>query len=293
MSGRRYCCSASFWTRLAVSTMSAARIRRPASVSARVADGAPRVLRGIRPPRRAWPRGARATGRGQPGRASGRGARADGGGQSENQRRHTSDGREGAGSDRGRAARGPLSRRAVPDQGPGHGVRRRADAKRIAAAPRLHPAPGRGTGRQVQERGSRDLRQDEHARARDGQRYRARALRPDPQPLESRSDPRWLVGRIRSSRGGGHRAGRGRERRRRFDPHARLELRPGRSQAQPRAKSFGPASARALVGFCRRACGDTHRARQRGAARRDPRALCRSAHAAAGAGATVPRGDTA
>ena len=68
-------------------------------------------------------------------------ALAHGGGQSASQRRDPPDGDAGARRDHGRAAGRTVSRRAVPDQGPDHGLRRRTDARRLASAARLHP-PG-------------------------------------------------------------------------------------------------------------------------------------------------------
>ena len=64
-------------------------------------------------------------------------------------------------------------------------------------------------------------------------------------------------------------------------------------EAESRPQPDRAPCARRLVGLHRRARGDAHRARQRGAARRHRGRLSAAAHEAAGAGASVSRGDAA
>ena len=80
---------------------------------------------------------------------------------------------------------------------------------------------------------------------------------------------------------GAHRAGGQRQRRRRLDPHAGLELRARRPEAEPRPQSHGAAGARRLVGVHRRARRHAHGARQRRAARCDGGRLSAAADEAA------------
>ena len=241
----------------------------------------------------AGPRRTGAHGPGEPGRTARRGARAHGGGQSEDQRRDPPDGGARARRDRRGPARRAVPRRAVPDQGPDDGLRRRADALRLAAVQGLRAARGRGTDAPLPGGGPRDLRQDQHAGARRHQRHRARAVRPDAQSVEPRAHLERLERRVGRGGRGAHRAGGECQRRRRFDPHAGLELRAGRPEAEPRPQPDRPAGAGHLVGIHRRARRDAHRARLRGAARCDRRRLSAATDEAAGARAAVPRGDAA
>ena len=79
-----------------------------------------------------------------------------------------------------------------------------------------------------------DPRQDQHGRVRDGLLDRALGVRPDPQPVGPRPDPRrlrrWLRRRRRRLRG----AARDRHRHRRLDPPAGRRHRHGRREADVR-----------------------------------------------------------
>ena len=134
--------------------------------------------------------------------------------------------------------------------------------------------------RRYRAAGPGDLRQDQHARTRRLERDRARAVRPDPQSLEPRAHVERLERRIGRCGGSAHRAGRECQRRWRLDPHASLQLRPRRPEAEPRPQSDRAGRARRLVGLHRRTCRHAHRARLRRVARRDLRRLSAAAHEA-------------
>ena len=222
-----------------------------------------------------------------------RGARPDGCRQSADQRRDPPDGGARARRNRRGPARRAVPRRAVPDQGPDDGLRRRADALRLAAVQGFRAARGRGTDAALPGGRPRDLRQDQHAGARRLQRHRARAVRPDPQSVEPRAHLERLERRVRRGRRGAHRAGGECQRWRRFDPHAGVELRAGRPEAESRSQPDRSAGAGHLVGIHRRARRHAHRPRLRGAARCHGRRLPAATDEAAAARASLPRGDAA
>ena len=66
------------------------------------------------------------------------------------------------------------------------------------------------------------------------ERHRTRVVRADPQSLEPGAYLQWLEWRVRSCGGRAHRARRKCERRRRLDPHAGLQLRTRRAEAESR-----------------------------------------------------------
>ena len=246
-------------------------------------------FRGLRPSRCPRSRRARAQRRGHARGTARRGARAHRGRQPEAQRGDSPDGSAGARRDRGGPAGRSVPRRAVPAQGPHDGLRRGADAQRLAAVSRLRAAGGRGTDAALQGGGPRDLRQDQYARVRRLERDRARVVRSHAQSVASRSHvervQRWLGGRGRRA----DRAGRQRQRRWRLDPHPSLQLWSRRAEAEPRSQSDRPAAAGRLVRLHRRTRRDADGARLRRVARRDLRRLSAAAHETAAARAAVPR----
>ena len=106
-----------------------------------------------------------------------------------------------------RAAGEPLRPLAgVPDRGQGRaGHAGAADDVRVADPRGLGAAVRRDGRRAAQGRRPGDPRQDQHGRVRDGLLDRALGLRPDPQPVGPRPDPR----RLRRRLGGGGRRLRG------------------------------------------------------------------------------------
>ena len=102
------------------------------------------------------------------------------------------------------------------------------DPRGLGAAVRRHRGAPAARGRPA------DPRQDQHGRVRDGLLDRALRLRPDPQPVGPRPDPR----RLRRRLGGRRRRLRGaagdRHRHRRLDPPARRRHRHGRREADVR-----------------------------------------------------------
>ena len=119
-----------------------------------------------------------------------------------------------------------------------------ADHLRLEDPRGLAPAVRRHRRRAAAGRRRRDPRQDQHGRVRDGLLHRALGLRPDPQPVGPRPDPRRLrrrLGgrgrRVRGAAGDRHRhrrldppaRRRHRHRRREADLRRRLPLRPGRA----------------------------------------------------------------
>ena len=84
------------------------------------------------------------------------------------------------------------------------------------------------------------LRQVHLAGIRSDRHHRVASLRRHPQPLEPGPQRRRVFRWLGGGRGGGHRAGGPRQRRRRLDPHPRQPLRRVRAQAQPRPGADGP-----------------------------------------------------
>ena len=102
------------------------------------------------------------------------------------------------------------------------------------------PVAGHDTGRSERHRrravaGRRAgrVRQDQHAGVRGQGRHRVLPVRTGPQPVEHRPHTGRLLGRRGGCGGRRHRAVRGGQRRRRFDPHPGLVLRPVRTEALP------------------------------------------------------------
>ena len=90
--------------------------------------------------------------------------------------------------------------------------------------------------------------------------------------MEHRPHARRVVGRVGRRGGGGHRPGRGRQRRRRVDADPGRLQRPGRPEDQPRRRALRPADRRGDVRDGHPGRGVPHGARQRRPARRDHRA---------------------
>ena len=136
----------------------------------------------------------------------------------------------------------------------------------------LRDAGWRGTGRQP-ARAALPLarlhpgRADEHSRARDDGHDRARGLRADTQPVEPRSLPRRIVGRVGRGRRGRLRARRARERHRRVDPHPGLAVWSRRAQADAWSRdpesSFDAAVTMVSEGVITRTMRDTAAAARR------------------------------
>ncbi len=153
------------------------------------------------------------------------------------------------------------------------------DPRRLAPAVRRHRRPPAPRGRR------RDPRQDQHGRVRDGLVDRELRVRPDPQPVGPRPDPRRLLGRLV---GGGRRvrgAAGDRHRHRRLDPPAGGGHRHRRRQADLRRGL--PLRPRRLLLLARPGRPvRPHRARRRPAARGDrrPRPARLHVHRRAGPG---------
>ena len=185
----------------------------------------------------------------QPHRAGGRGHRTPGRGQRRTQRGDPPPIRPGALGRRGAPPRRAVPRRAVPAEGlqaaeagePHHmGMRALRDAD--------YRAPHRQRARAaLPSRRADPDRPDEHAPAGDDGHHRARAVRPDPQPVGPRPLPRRLVGWIGGRRRGRHRARRPRQRHLRLDPHPGGDVRARRPPPNP-----GPRRARRPGGPGRR-----------------------------------------
>ena len=198
-----------------------------------------------------WARPGRA---GSQGRRQGRGAARPGAGSDSGHRRADRRGRLCAGrpgppGDRRRAARGPVHRRPLPDQGPRLRGRRLPDVHGLAPLPRLpvlgrlravHPAGTRRAGH------VRPHHQPGVRHRTDGRSKRVRAT--DPQSVEPRPRRRWLVGGFGSRRRRRGRADRPRQRRRWIGAHPRLVVRPVRPQTDTRSAAGWPDRRRGLGG---------------------------------------------
>ena len=114
-----------------------------------------------------------------------------------------------------------------------------------------------------------------------------------PQPVGPRPHARRLVGRVGRGGRGRHRARGRRQRRRRLDPDPGRLQRAGRPEDQPRHRPLRPADRRADVRHGHPGRALPHRARQRGAARRDHRAGSRRRLRGCAAAGPVRRGDPA
>jgi hypothetical protein len=172
----------------------------------------------------------------------------------------------GPGSGQGRgAARRSLCRRPDVRQGPRR-PSRPADALRLAlvrAGTRRRTRALRGRTR---ARRPRVPRQEQHAGVRTHGLHRTAAARADAQSLESRLQPRRLLGRRRGARGRADRADCARHRRRRVDPRAGILLRPLRPEALARTDRAARPAHRA-GGDRRGSCRLDQRPRQRTLAR--------------------------
>ena len=204
-------------------------------------------------------------------RAARPGAGASRRGQPDDQRRRRAADR-GRGRPGGRPGpRRSLRRRALPGEGPRAGVRRLPDVQRL-------PSPGHRRRHRacagdpaLPRRRAGHLRQDEHPGVRREGGHRARAVGRGPQPLEHRPHARRFVGRVRRRGRRGHRAGGGRQRRRRIGPDPGGLQRPGGPQDQPRRRPLRPADRRGDVRDGDPGRGLPHRAGQRRPAGRDHR----------------------
>ena len=164
----------------------------------------------------------------------------------------------------------PARRRADRGQGR-HGHPGPADHVRVedpaglGAAVRRDPRHPAARGRDA------DPRQDQHGRVRDGLLHRAQRLRPEPQPVGPRADPRRVRRRVVLGRRVVPGAAGDRHRHRWLDPPARGRHRHGRHQADLRRRlALRPRGAGELARPGRPV--HPHRARRRPAARGDRRA---------------------
>ena len=134
---------------------------------------------------------------------------------------------------RGRRDAEPARRRA--DRGQGRaGHRGAAHDVRLEDPRGLDPAVRRDRRRQAEGGRTADPGQDQHGRVRDGLLDRALGLRPDPQPVGPRPDPRRLGRWLGRGRGCLRGAARDRHRHGRLDPPARCGHRHGRREADVR-----------------------------------------------------------
>ncbi len=187
-----------------------------------------------------------------------------------------------------------LAARRRADRGQGRARHRGpADHVRVEDPRGLGPAVRRDRRPQAPRSRPADPRQDQHGRVRDGLLDRALRLRPHPQPVGPRPDPRRL--RRRLGRGGRRVRGAAgdRHRHRRLDPPARRGHRDGRRQADVRrGVALRPGRAGQLPGPGRP--GDPHGAGLGAAARGDRRPRPAGLHvdrpAAAGPGRGRPAG---
>ena len=149
-------------------------------------------------------------------------------------------------------------------RGPAHDLRL-PDPRGLGPAVRRHRRRAAARGRTA------DPRQDQHGRVRDGLLHRALGLRPHPQPVGPRPDPRRLRRRLGRGRRGVRGAARARHRHRRLDPPAGCRHRHGRGEADVRR---GVPLRAGRAGQLPRPGrpGHPHRARRRPAARGDRRA---------------------
>ena len=206
-----------------------------------------------------------------PERGAGGGDRADRGAEPDAQcRRHPGLRRGARRNTRWPAAwlrRCAVRRRAVPPERSGRRPGGRADDRRLAL---LRPCAGAGRCRDrgpLQAGGPAHPRAHQHAGVRTERLDRARAVRPDPQPLGPDPLERRLERRLGGRGRGPHGAARPCQRRRRLDPHPGVLLRPVRPEDHARPPVLCALCRRSAGRLRGRARGDAQRARQRGRAR--------------------------